>query len=226
MRVAILSSGGKDSAAAWWWAMCRGWDVTNLVTMLVDSDNSMMFQIPGTRIVEYQAKLADVSWLPITTNGVEGHEIKDLERGLSKLTIDGLVCGAIRSDYQKSRIEMMCERLGINSYTPLWHQSALTHVTGLVEHGFGVIITSVSCDGLDDNWLGRVIDSKCINELINLSNKYRFNVDGEGGEYETLVVSGPHMDGNISVEGNKKWQGNRGYFEISDISVLVDGLSS
>ncbi|MEJ6716338.1 MAG: TIGR00289 family protein, partial [Euryarchaeota archaeon] len=32
MRVAVLSSGGKDSAAAWWWAQCRGWDVAYLVT--------------------------------------------------------------------------------------------------------------------------------------------------------------------------------------------------
>ena len=62
MRVAILSSGGKDSAAAWWWAMCKGWDINALVTMIVTSGDSMMFQVPGTEIVQYQAKLANIPW--------------------------------------------------------------------------------------------------------------------------------------------------------------------
>ena len=56
MRVAILSSGGKDSAAAWWWAMCKGWDIAALVTMRVVGGDSMMFQVPGTEIVQHQAK--------------------------------------------------------------------------------------------------------------------------------------------------------------------------
>ena len=47
MRVAILSSGGKDSAAAWWWATCQGWDVNYLVTVVINGEDSMMFQIPG-----------------------------------------------------------------------------------------------------------------------------------------------------------------------------------
>ena len=55
MRVAILSSGGKDSSAAWWWATCRGWEVTHLVTMIVEGKDSLMFQIPGTEIVGHQA---------------------------------------------------------------------------------------------------------------------------------------------------------------------------
>ena len=118
MRVAILSSGGKDSAAAWWWAICKGWDITALVTMKVVSGDSMMFQVPGTEIVQHQAKLTNVPWLCIDTGGVEEIEITDLENQLSSLDIDALVCGALRSDYQKSRIERMCQRLEIISYTP------------------------------------------------------------------------------------------------------------
>ena len=51
MRVAILSSGGKDSAAAWWWAMCKGWDIAALVTMRVVGGDSMMFQVPGLSLI-------------------------------------------------------------------------------------------------------------------------------------------------------------------------------
>ena len=113
--MAILSSGGKDSAAAWWWAICKGWDIAALVTMRVFGDDSMMFQIPGTEIVQHQAKLAKITWVSVDTEGKEDEEINDLENAISKLAIDGLVCGALRSDYQKSRIERMCEKLGIIS---------------------------------------------------------------------------------------------------------------
>ena len=226
MRVAILSSGGKDSSAAWWWAMCRGWEVTHLVTMIVEGKDSMMFQIPGTEIVGHQAKLSGTTWLPIKTQGIEELEVDELEQSLSHLAIDGLVCGALRSDYQKSRIERMCHRLDIISYTPLWHQSSLGHITGLVEHGFGVVVTSVACDGLDESWLGETLTKQSLSKLIELSKKFRFNVDGEGGEYETLVVYGPHFSGLIKIEGEKQWLGRRGHYKINKISNSFDGFSS
>ena len=37
------------------------------------------------------------------------------------LAPQGLVVGAIRSDYQKTRIEQMCSRLNIKSFPPLLH---------------------------------------------------------------------------------------------------------
>ena len=181
------------------------------------------FQVPGTDIVEYQAKLANVDWISINTEGVENLEIYDLEQELAKLNIDALVCGALRSDYQKSRIERMCARIGIISYTPLWHQSALSHITGLVDNGFGVMITSVACDGLDESWIGKILDQESLKVLIQLSEKYRFNVDGEGGEYETLVVRGPHFDGNIDIVGDVKWHGRRGELIINKMSVSLNG---
>jgi predicted ATP pyrophosphatase (TIGR00289 family) len=185
----------------------------------------MMFQIPGTEIVGHQAKLSATTWLPIKTQGIEDLEVEELEQSLSNLSIDALVCGALRSDYQKSRIERMCERLEIISYTPLWHQSSLGHITGLVEHGFGVVITSVACDGLDESWLGETLTKQSLAKLIDLSDKFRFNVDGEGGEYETLVVHGPHFTGSIQLEGEKHWLGRRGHFQINKISNSLDGFS-
>ena len=51
VKVAVLSSGGKDSSAAIWWAQCKGWEVSHLVTMIVEGEDSWMFQIPGTQLV-------------------------------------------------------------------------------------------------------------------------------------------------------------------------------
>ena len=63
-------------------------------------------------------------------------------------------------------------------------------------------------------------------KLIELSEKFRFNVDGEGGEYETLVVYGPHLSGSIKIEGEKQWLGRRGHYKINKISNSFDGFSS
>jgi diphthine-ammonia ligase len=220
MRVAILSSGGKDSSAAWWWAKCKGWDIDCLVTVLITGNDSWMFQIPGTSIVEKQAELAGLDWLSVESEGIQEQEILDLENKLRDLNIDGLVSGAIRSDYQKSRIERMCERLGIKSWTPLWHQSSLGHMRGLVSNGFEVMITSVACEGLTEKWIGHILTNDSLAEMEELSSKYRFNVDGEGGEYETLVVSGPHFHGSLEISGEPSWDGRRGELKIDSVSLI------
>lgn len=215
----MLSSGGKDSAAAWWWAQCKGWDVVSLVTVNITGSDSWMFQIPGTHLVQHQATLAGVPWLSVDTPGVQDEEVNDLEAALSTLDIDGIVSGAIRSDYQKSRLERMSERLGIRSWTPLWHQDSLEHMRGLVDHGFEVMLSSVSCEGLDASWIGRVLNEEHLRELEALSIQFRFNVDGEGGEYETLVIGGPHLPGRLNVTGAVRWEGSRGMFEFDEVTL-------
>ncbi|RJU94880.1 MAG: diphthine--ammonia ligase [Candidatus Poseidoniales archaeon] len=221
VRVAVLSSGGKDSSAAWWWAMCRGWDVTHLVTVRITGGDSWMFQVPGTDLVEHQSKLAGIPWVCVETEGLPEVEIDDLENALSALEIDGIVSGALRSDYQKSRIERMAERLGIVSWTPLWHQNSLEHMQGLVKNGFRIFITGVSCEGLDNSWIGHTLTAESLAQLELLSKKYRFNVDGEGGEYETLVVGGPHLPGHLELSGEVDWDGVRGVFEISSVQAIA-----
>ena len=104
----------------------------------------------------------------------------------------------------------MAERLGIVSWTPLWHQNSLEHMQGLVKNGFRIFITGVSCEGLDNSWIGHTLTAESLAQLELLSKKYRFNVDGEGGEFETLVVGGPHLPGHLELSGEVDWDGIRG----------------
>ena len=153
MKVAILASGGKDSTYASWWASLQGWEVVALVTVLVNGKDSMMFQLQNSWIAGLQAHSIGTSWKPVFSNGEEEKEIAELEMGIrgkdanllpledllpegvemprdleiqnGPLEIDGLVVGALRSDYQKTRIERMCERLGVRSFCPLWHKEPM-----------------------------------------------------------------------------------------------------
>jgi len=250
MRVAVLSSGGKDSTYACWWAIMQGWKVEAMVTVHITSDDSMMFQLPNTSLAGLQAHSIGTSWLPILSDGTENDEIEDLEYGIrgetdvkvafdkvkhdtdsisfpadlvlqtGDLEIDALVVGALRSDYQKTRIERMCEKLGLISYCPLWHHDPEEHMHSLIEHGFDVRIVSVSTDGLGEEWLGKKITQQSLEELTRISNIFRFNLDGEGGEFETIVVDAPHMSQRIAVSGHSNWEGNRGSWilESADLS--------
>ena len=159
MRVAVLASGGKDSTYASWWAQLQGWEVVSLVTVLVKGDDSMMFQLQNTWITAFQASSSGIPWKPIISFGEEEYEVGDLEAAITAegdildlkeifppgikipgdlmihsgpLDIDGLVVGALRSDYQKTRIERMCQRLGIASFSPLWHKDPREHIQSLL----------------------------------------------------------------------------------------------
>ena len=111
---------------------------------------------------------------------------------------------------------MMCERLGIISYSPLWHHDSISHMHSLVDHGFEVMFVSVSADGLGEEWLGRMLDEETLSKLEILSEQYRFNIDGEGGEFETVVLSSPCMDRRIECSTESLWEGRRGTLAIRD----------
>lgn len=217
MRIAVLSSGGKDSSAAWWWAMCRGWEIAAVVTVDIQDGDSHMFQVPSTNWVERQALLANVPWVNVPASGSVEDEIEALEQALSKLEIDGIVSGALRSDFQKQRFECMSQRLNIHSFSPLWHQTPIEHLKGMVEAGFQIMLTSVSCEGLDHTWLGHVLTKSSLLELHALSKQHRFNVDGEGGEYETFVLGGPIWSRALRVEGSEEHTASRGIFAIHSV---------
>jgi ABC transporter with metal-binding/Fe-S-binding domain ATP-binding protein len=220
MRVAVLASGGKDSTYASWWAQMQGWSLEALITVKIEGDDSMMFQLQNTEVTEYQAESIGTKWIQVISSGVENDEIDELENAIRSSIgneVDALVVGALRSDYQKTRIERMCEKLGIISFCPMWHHDPELHMNSLVNHGFDVRIISVSSEGLDESWLGRKITRESLDELIQLSRKYRFNLDGEGGEFETITLNAPHFKKSIHCEGEISWDGIRGAWNITKI---------
>jgi uncharacterized protein (TIGR00290 family) len=92
----------------------------------------------------------------------------------------------------------------------------------LLANNFVIMIVGVSAAGLDENWLGRILDSSALDELEYLSKKYGFNVAFEGGEAETFVLDCPIFKKRIEIKDAKKhWDGVRGNYEILDVR-LVD----
>jgi diphthamide synthase (EF-2-diphthine--ammonia ligase) len=143
----------------------------------------------------------------------------NLTRMRNQKPIDGLVSGALRSDYQRTRLDRMAERLGIKSFAPLWHNSATQHMQELLSQRFSMMLTSVSADGLTEEWLGRTLNSQSLEALGVVAARHGFTVDGEGGEYETAVLSAPWMNSQIVLSGEPIWHGQRGQFDIKTASL-------
>jgi uncharacterized protein (TIGR00290 family) len=100
---------------------------------------------------------------------------------------------------------------------PLWDTNPEQYMNDLIENDFNFIMTTVSSDGLDDKWLGCLITKSEINILKQLSEKFGFNLNFEGGEAETFVLDCPLFSNPIKINQSEIfWDGYRGRFEIVD----------
>jgi len=215
MRVAALITGGKDSALALQRVLRDGYKVECLVTMIPLREDSWMFHFPNIRLTDLFAEASGFPLVKAETSGVKDEELEDLKRLLAKLDIEGVVSGAISSEYQKSRIDKICEELGVRSLTPLWHEDPVKLMMELINLNFEVIIVGVYAYGFDESWLGRRIEPSTLNALIEMNKKYQISLVGEGGEYETLVLYAPYFSKRIRiVQAKVVWKGGSGYLSV------------
>lgn len=217
MRAAVLFSGGKDSTLAAFLAKKAGAGIRCLVSMFPVNKESYMFHHPNIGLTRMQAESMGTPIITKDTAGEKEKELLDLERSLLGIRddIDSVVSGAVASEYQRSRISGICSKLGLESVTPLWHKDPLELWKLCLDNGFKVMITAVACEGLNKTWLGRVIDEKGLAELKRLSEKHRFHLSGEGGEFETLVLDCPLFKKRIQViKAKAEWSVDSGTYVI------------
>ena len=211
LHVAALVTGGKDSALALYRALKQGFKVKYLVTMIPQCPDSWMFHYPNIHLSDFFAEAVDIPLVKGETSGVKETELEDLKRLLANLQVDGVVTGAIMSQYQKKRVDRICQELNLKSIAPLWHENPQNLLAEIVDLKFEVLIVGVYAYGFDVTWLGRKINQKTISDLIKLNKKYRISMVGEGGEYETLVLDAPFFKKRIQlVQTEKIWENHSG----------------
>jgi len=216
MRVAVLATGGKDSALALYKVLNEDHEVKYLVSMIPLREDSWMFHYPNIRLVDLFAEAAEIQLVKAETLAVKEREVEDLKRLIEGIDVDAIVSGAVASTYQKSRIEKICEQLRLKCIAPLWHENPLNILKEILGLKFEVIITGVYAYGFSEEWLGRKIDEASVKALIELNKQYGVSLVGEGGEYETLVLDAPFFKKRIKiVEAEKIWKNQSGYFLIT-----------
>ena len=219
MRACVLFSGGKDSAFALWCVIHQGYEIACLLTILPQRNDSWMFHYPDIEWTRLQAEAVGIPQVTAKASGVKEEELGAMKEALLELKrtrgIDCVVTGAIASEYQKWRIETICYELGLRSVAPLWRKDPEQLLIEQVEMGFEFILTACMAMGLGPDWLGRMIDSKAIDELKSISRRYGISLVFEGGEAETYVLNAPIFSRKIRVvEAHPVWKGDSGSLDI------------
>jgi len=225
MKLTALFSGGKDSTYSIYKAKQMGYDVKCLITIFPKSSNSHLLHFPAIELTKLQSKTMKIPQITLDLDSDELEEEMNalrvlLEKAKRDFQIEGLVHGGISSEFQKKCFEKICKENDLKIITPLWNINAKKYMIDLIHSNFKFILTSVSSDGLDERWLGKIISDHDILQLNKLSDKYGFNLNFEGGEAETFVVDCPLYSDPILITKSKTiWDGYRGRFEIEDASL-------
>lgn len=198
MKLAALISGGKDS----WYAAyeaSKGDEIACLIAIRSRNPESYMFHVPNVEWVKLQAKAADIPLVWWETEGVKEEELEDLKQAIElakeKYKVEGLVSGAIKSNYQKERVDKICKELNLKSTAPLWQIDEEVYLNKLMKN-FHVIIVGIAAEGLKKELLGSRIGLTFIDRMRS-SN---VSCIGEGGEFETFVLECPLFKEKIKID--------------------------
>ncbi len=218
MKLAVLFSGGKDSCLALYKAM-QEQEITCLISILSENEESYMFHVPNIHLAKMQAEAIGMPLIQKTTKGEKEKELEDLKAALkeakSRFHIQGIVTGAIKSVYQASRIQKLCDDLKLQCINPLWQRDEIEILNELIKNNFEVIISGIFAFPLEKDLLGKKINQEIIKKLENLKEKWKINPAGEGGEIETTVLDAPFFKKRIEIlESEITYNNNAGIFKI------------
>jgi diphthine-ammonia ligase len=220
---AVLFTGGKDSSYAIKKLRASGYEISCLVSVISENPDSYMLHTPNIEITRLAAEALEIPIEFGFTKGEKEEELVDIRDSVlsarKKFSFDFIGSGGLSSEYQRSRLQKIADEIGISSLAPLWGIDQKQYLRTLVSEEFNFILTSVSAAGLDDRWLGKVIDEIAAEELLSLAGKYRFNAAFEGGEAETLVLDCPlFLKKKMEIlESEKFWDGSRGRLVIKKV---------
>lgn len=220
MRLASLYSGGKDSTFALYVAEQMGHDVTCLVNVMPEDEASWIFHTPNLDVVPLMAEAMGKELVTAPSSGSEEGDMEGLRTALDGLDVDGVVTGAVWSDYQWDRMNMVCGDLGLTVMAPLWRKDQDLLMDQLLDSGIRSVIVGCYAEGLTEEWLGREIDRAAVEELKALRERYGISIMGEGGEYESMTLDSPMHSGPIWIDGiETAWRKGSGTLKVTSAHV-------
>ena len=197
MSWAALTSGGKDSILSCQKAIDSGKDVRYMVTARPQNRDSYMFHSANLDAVPVIARVAGMEYVEIETHGRKEEELADLKFGLARLDIEGVIAGAVASEYQAQRVKTITDKLELELFTPLWHMDTECLLKEVAERMDAIIVVTAA-EGLDEKFLGAHFNKDLIGRLKRVAAARRINLAGEGGEYESLTLNAPFFSRPIT----------------------------
>lgn len=220
MKVVASWSGGKDGCFAAYKAAQQGYEVTDLLTMMM-SETKSNFHMIRSDILDAQS---DALGIPLTKQQATPKTYEnDFKAALKKFKAkgaEGLVTGDIYevAGHEEGWLGRVLKEVGLTPVKPLWMGDTKQIYLDYLKSGFKSTVVRTKLDLLGMDWLGRVLDRKFYDDILKLGN---VDACGEGGEYHTVVTDGPTFKKKIEILeiAKHKVDGGWGYLEIKRFAV-------
>jgi len=210
MILASLYSGGKDSTFSMYLAEQSGHEVPLLVSIRPVEDSSWIFHTPNLDVVPLMAKSMGKELVTAPTDGTEEGDMEGLRSALEGLDVDGVVTGAVWSDYQWDRMNLVCGELGLKVVSPMWRKDQGMVLRTMIDSGIEAVVVGCYAEGFGPEWLGRPLDLDAVRDLEELNRRYGISVMGEGGEYESMTLDSPMHSMPLRITSSEKEWGRTG----------------
>lgn len=221
MKVAVLFSGGKDSAMAVHYALQKGYEIQALIAVKPRNTEAYLWHYSTVEwtILSAQAMGLPLILLKADDIGPES-EAKVLEKVFEKLKINAILLGGVGlQKTQINSVKKIAEEFKIKVLVPYENYSSEDLLREEIQSGLDIRITNVAVDGLGPEWLGKKLDGKSAMQMKMLAEKHGFNLLGEGGHYDSFVVDGEMFKKKIEFLDTKKvWDSktSSGYLEVTN----------
>lgn len=215
MKVAVSWSGGMESCLAYHRVMSEGHDVTHIVTFVFETWPYHPLPCHPLQIMTLQSKALDIPHLKVKIGKpyLEGYR-KAISRLIKTEGIEGIVTGDLYVfDPEFGRwMENVCKGLSITVLMPLWGEDPYNILNEEVSEGFRSIFTCVKQPWFNEEWLGRELNKKCLEDLKVIIDKHGIDPCGEKGEYHTMAIDGPIFKKTIKFPKFTKEKKNSRFF--------------
>lgn len=202
-KVAACSwSSGKDSCLALYRAIRSGFEVKYLMNFISREYQRVAFHGAPAELVNLQSQALGIPLLQRETTKDNYEAVfRQTLRELKEKDIHQLVRGDIFLLDLRDWVENVCSGEGMGVISPLWGNPVEDLLREFVSLGFKAVLTSAQAEKLNQDWIGRVIDEKFIEDL-----KLVHHVDlcGENGEFHSFVYDGPLFTKRIEIAKTDK----------------------
>lgn len=210
-------SGGKDSALALYRALKLKINVLYLLNMCDEKGNFSRSHGLHYSVLKRQAYAIGIPLIQksCSWNNYE-KKFKEVVLEIKKSNINAGIFGDIDLQEHRDWIEKVCKDLNIQPIIPLWKEEREKLMKEFINAKFKAIVVAVN-NNLGDEWLGREIDEKFIEDIKKFNAEKNLNIDlcGERGEYHTFVYDGPIFKERVNFSIGKKFsKENKKFIEI------------
>ena len=193
-----------------------GHDIPYLVNIVPEDAASWIFHTPNLSVVPLMAESMGKELVTAKSSGTEEGDMEGLRNALDGLDVEGVVSGAIWSDYQWDRMNIVCGDLGLKLMAPLWRKDQDMLMDQFIDSGIRSMIVGCYAEGLGEEWLGRIIDRQAVEELKAIRTRTGISIMGEGGEYESLTIDSPmHSRPLEIISSEKDWSRQGGTMRVT-----------